>query len=128
MGPGTYKGTPFLVTSITNTKGKLSNALHSRYGLGKVILKPDRGVYGRIFFQIADHTKPASVRIRLFGYGPGTKVTVFTIEHGNKPSSSEVAPPPTRLEARRRGFSRSLCLASLRDRGRCLDPTERTAS
>jgi Domain of unknown function (DUF4352) len=89
MGPGNYTGTPFLVTSITNTKGQVSKALHSRYGLGKVVLKPNRAVYGRIFFQIADHTKPASVRARLFGYGPGSKVTVFTIEHGNKPSSTK---------------------------------------
>ena len=89
MGPGTDTGTPFLVTSITNTKGQVLKALHSRYGLGKVVLKPNRGVYGRIFYQIADHTKPASVRIRVFGYGPGTKATVFTIQHGNKPSSTK---------------------------------------
>jgi hypothetical protein len=87
-GPGTYEGTPFLVTSLTNTRGEVSKALHSRYGLGKVVLKPDRGVYGRVFFQIEDHTKPASVGIRVFGFGPGTKTTVFTIEHGNNSSSN----------------------------------------
>ena len=54
MGPGVYKGTPYLVTSIINNKGKLSHALHSQYGLEKVILKPGRGVYGRVFFPIED--------------------------------------------------------------------------
>jgi hypothetical protein len=88
MGPGVYRGTPFLVTSIMNNKGELSRALHSRYGLGKVVLEPDRGVYGRVFFQIEDHTKPSSVRFRAFGYGPSTKTTVFTIEHGKQPSTS----------------------------------------
>ena len=89
MGPGTYTGTPFLVTSITNTEGPGLESPALAEWAGKLVLEPDRGVYGRIFFQIADHTKPASVRIRLFGYGPGTKATVYTIEHGNKPSATK---------------------------------------
>ena len=42
-----------------------------------------------MFFPIQDHTKPSSVRMRVFGYGPGTKVTVFTIEHNKKTKSGK---------------------------------------
>ena len=87
---GTYRrGTPFLVTSMTNDKKKMSKALHRRHGLAKVLLTLGRAVNGRVFFQIEDRTNPASVQMRVFGYGPATKKTGFTIERNKKAKSGK---------------------------------------
>ena len=81
MQGGLYHANPATAAFITSDKGKVSRALPSLgRGIGKIALKQNQGVNGRIFFEIEDKTTPRSFRFRPFGVAD--KPLVFAIKHG----------------------------------------------
>ena len=90
MQGGLYRANPSLNATITNEKGQVSAARPAPgRGIGKLALKEGQGIYGRIFFEIEDHTTPSTFRFRPFG--AAGKPLVFKITHGGKPTDRKEA-------------------------------------
>jgi hypothetical protein len=79
LGSKPYAGNLALLSSVTNTKGKISQAVPSA-GMGKISLAPSHTVKGRVFFEIKDKTRLSKFRLRPFG--STGKLAIFVVRKG----------------------------------------------